>query len=59
MLWRWLQKLIRLKHKLKYSGVAKGLRLHVEENGGFELIWEKEALSLLSSIFSQEKTEKK
>ena len=46
MLSRWLQKLVRFKNKLEYSGIAKGLRLHVEENGGFELKREEEALTL-------------
>ena len=45
MLPRWLQKLVRFKSKLEYSGITKGLGLHVEENGGFKLKGEKEALT--------------
>ena len=33
----WLQKLMRFKHKIEFEGIAKDLRLHMEENGGFGL----------------------
>ena len=50
VLLRWLQKLVKFKHKLEFEGIVMDLRLHIRDLWGLEAKMKKSSLSLLEIL---------